>query len=994
MDKLVFSGRQIELDLIKQKAESLFSNQQNQLLFISGLQGMGKTRLLHEANARFDIDQRFVNAYIDLRELKNTQVEETLEKMCLKLKKQNDIPFILFSFAYYVYFRKMHPSYDPPTFENSIKEKNETFRNIVSLCSKIPVFGEVFKLGDFVLNIVDLIGTSYKTYSIELAKSIESDLRNLDKLEALDVAELLPKFFASDLIKFTEENGVRTVFFLDVYDSILEKEITREAISNQEKWLFDSKKGLFHHLHNTLFVLTGRDEILWMKNSSNLKDVYSSKKLDKLEPEEIKALLESISEVEIRERFESITKGHPYTIDRAIDVYNQNENLSSVEKVSYFSKIDSPEILEDYFFKNMLDRDKTLLTLLSLCNFWDEEIFLFLNDTFKLGYSTLDFPKIINHSYVETSDNENFTLHSLMTKSLQDKCDQEIADKLHDVMFKFYQNKLKVIENHVVEFENKSNLNEAVFHGFLNTEDYQKLDLFFIWFFEVFKIFDEIREWVFLNKIFDYFLNIKFLKKCRDINIAFLMEKKAILLQNLYQWKDSLCFFKSAVDILRSLFMKDRQKYAKDLASTLNNYGNMLKSSYLINEALIVYKEALGIYKKYLIINIDNNQSVAILLTNLGTIVFDQYQWNVALEYYSEAEKIYDSMKEDKAKIFLFEISILQCNIGYLHHQMKHWDIARKYYEKCLTILKGLVNEETHLYEPNLANILTKFGDLYRDLDDWKLALSFYEEALRILRNLPDKNSLFIINGLAVVLNSLGVVYWRNKKEVEARSCYDESLTLFEELEKVNPKIHQKEISMVHNNFGILLLSLKKWNEAQTHLELALEIRKTLASKYPEIFNYDVAQTHNNLGNLFRDMYLTKEATKNYIEALKIRRILADKNLEAFGSELAQTLYDFSKLQKNNKQPEESLKLLEEALSILIRLSESDLRKFGLSLLTTFLDIGIINLNLRRSNKAKMYFDEALSTLKTLEINIVPFPNEIKKALVEYNELLNRIDND
>lgn len=160
MDNLKFVGRAEILELIKQKAESLFSIQQNQLLFISGLQGMGKTRLLKEANARFDKDQRFVNAYIDLRELKNTQVEETLEKMCLKLKKQDDIPFILFSFAYYVYLRKMHPSYDPTTFENSIKEKNGTFRNIVALCSKIPVFGEVFKLGDFVLDIVDLISTS------------------------------------------------------------------------------------------------------------------------------------------------------------------------------------------------------------------------------------------------------------------------------------------------------------------------------------------------------------------------------------------------------------------------------------------------------------------------------------------------------------------------------------------------------------------------------------------------------------------------------------------------------------------------------------------------------------------------------------------------------------------------------------------------------------------------------------------------------------------
>jgi tetratricopeptide (TPR) repeat protein len=791
MDLLKFVGREDIIGKINQEADAL-TDQNNKLTIIYGIKGIGKTSLLKELDKKFDSKQNFISAYVDLNELKYKQKEEVLEKITTKLKSKIDIPFILFNFAFYVYLRKMNPSYEPTIFENSIQEKNTTFKNILSLCSKIPVVGSVFQLGQLVMDVVDLIGTTYPSYIKSKTKMFDSDLKKLEYLEPLEIAKLLPYFFAKDVNLFLGENDIKAVFLLDSYDSILSDGVTRDAISEPEKWLFDSITGLFYYLKKTLFVATVWDEIPWMKKQ--LKD-YSSHKLLELLPNETELLLQSIEELEVQKRIFEITKGHPYSIGVALALYEQNKNIESKDRIAIFQKFDSIDLLQDYFVQNMPEKDKTLLTLFSCCHFWNKDIFLYLNNQFTIGYSAFDFSKIVNHSYVETSDNVNFSLHSLMIESLQKWSDIEIKEKANNAMFEYYKGKLTNIEHRYLDDNDDRALWEACYHGLHTKNNNSDMNEFFEWFFNITDFFDRAGKWQVLVEILEMFINPKLNLKLLDPLKAVILGSLATYCSKMRLWNKAMIYFEETLKIRRILAEINIQSYSRNLADTLNNFGNLSYRLHNMSKAQKCYEEALKIYRtptesnptKYL-------PDIALILNNLGVLVYDLNEFEKAQKCYEEALKIYRTLEESNPMKHLPDIAMTLNNFGNLARNLQKWNKALECYEEALKIRRFQAIIDPQIYLPNVGGILNNLGLLLSDLHEWSKTRECYEEALKIWRDLATTNPQSYLPDVAMTVYNLGLLYETLKDIDKAKECFQESLAIYEQINEQNHRIYTDRI--------------------------------------------------------------------------------------------------------------------------------------------------------------------------------------------------------
>jgi hypothetical protein len=143
------------------------------------------------------------------------------------------------------------------------------------------------------------------------------------------------------------------------------------------------------------------------------------------------------------------------------------------------------------------------LYTLSFCGTWNDEIVEQLSRRFSLDRTNLDY----NRSFVNRQDDcITFSMHSLMRECLKKQSMQIKPEIIHEVMFEFYQGKLKNIENRYLDENDEKALNEACYHGFFEEENIIGFATFIEWFIPVAIVFKNAGRWQILidiyNKIF------------------------------------------------------------------------------------------------------------------------------------------------------------------------------------------------------------------------------------------------------------------------------------------------------------------------------------------------------------------------------------------------------------------------------------------------------------------------------------------------------------
>ena len=353
----------------------------------------------------------------------------------------------------------------------------------------------------------------------------------------------------------------------------------------------------------------------------------------------------------------------------------------------------------------------------------------------------------------------------------------------------------------------------------------------------------------------------------------------AYLLQSLNDFEKARCHYEEALQILRELTKQNPEEYKADIATTLNNLGNLLRKTNDLKQAQDYYEKALQIRRELAKQNPEAHlPDVAASLNNLGVLLRNTNNLKQAQDYQEEALQIRRELTKQNPEAYLPDVAASLNNLGNLLSDTNDLKKAQDYYEEALQIHRELAQQNPEAYLPDVAASLNNLGILLCDTNDLKQAQDYYEEALQIRRELARKNPEAYLPDVAASLNNLGVLLSDTNDLKKAQDYYEEALQIHRELAKQNSEAYLPDVAASLNNLGVLLCDTNDLKQAQDHYEEALQIRRELAKQNPEAYLPDVAMTQQNLTIFYLRLEKKEDAEKAYQEAHDIYQKLASRH--------------------------------------------------------------------------------------------------------------------
>ena len=219
---------------------------------------------------------------------------------------------------------------------------------------------------------------------------------------------------------------------------------------------------------------------------------------------------------------------------------------------------------------------------------------------------------------------------------------------------------------------------------------------------------------------------------------------------------------------------------------------------------------------------------------------------------------------------------------AYFLNEERQYNLALEPYTHALKIYRSLNEVNPDAYLPGVADTLNNLANLQSDLHQYDKAEENYTEALNIRRDLAEVNPEAYLPDVAKTLNNLALLQRDLHQYDKAEENYTEALRVRRDLAEVNPEAYLPDVADTLNNLTLLQYDLHQYDKAEENYTEALNIRRDLANVNPEAYLPDVATTLNNLAILQSDLHQYDKAEENYTEALRIYRDLAEVNPDAY----------------------------------------------------------------------------------------------------------------
>ena len=245
---------------------------------------------------------------------------------------------------------------------------------------------------------------------------------------------------------------------------------------------------------------------------------------------------------------------------------------------------------------------------------------------------------------------------------------------------------------------------------------------------------------------------------------------------------------------------------------------------------------------------------VATSLNNLGNLLSANNELVAAQQAYKESLQLYRKLAEQNPDVYLPYVATSLNNLGVLLSDNNEMVAAQQAYEESLQLRRKLAEKNPDVYLPDVATSLNNLGNLLSANNETVAAQQAYEESLQLRRKLAEKNPDVYLPDVATSLNNLGVLFKANNEMVAAQQAYKESLQLYRKLAEKNPDVYLPYVATNLNNLGALLKVNNEMDAAKQAYEEALQLRRKLAGKNPLAYNLYVASTAINIGLLYEQM--------------------------------------------------------------------------------------------------------------------------------------------
>jgi len=427
----------------------------HRVLVFYGVGGIGKTSLRKELMRQLESEPGVVTAALDFGVPGYRDEETALFVLRKLLHDKYKVQFPSFDIAYAVHWRKTRPQ-TPMTRQNfPLLESGTMLSEAIDVLGNVTLVGVIPKIAGMALKGSQVVRDWW-------TRRGSSELRDLPMLEAPQVAEQLPMFWAADLRDFLVTRGMRAALFLDTYEALTETERSEGKLYQQDEWV----RELVAQLPEVLWVVCGREMLRWAELDADWKESLDQQLVGGLADEDARQFLRSCG-IENRAIADKIVKGStglPYYLDLAVDTYVE-ARLDGLElKPESFAH--APAEVFTRFLRNLTQPEIETLKVLAVPRFWSYEVLELLVTKFNTGYPLTAFSDLCRFSFInEDAAAGTWTMQQLMRQSLQEHAAADLVKRVHRVLFEHYDRQLKEVDIRNITDRQRNVLTEAFYHG-------------------------------------------------------------------------------------------------------------------------------------------------------------------------------------------------------------------------------------------------------------------------------------------------------------------------------------------------------------------------------------------------------------------------------------------------------------------------------------------------------------------------------------------------
>ena len=672
------------------------------VLAFYGMGGIGKTSLRDHLCDMIKKDEELkkhvVYSYIDFQtDFPKDMISKDVFYRLIsdRFHKNFGIKFTIFSLAYIIYLKKLNPNLELKKHTLPFAEEGDILSGIIEFLSE--------SVGSIAGITTKIVAYAYKNYSnFFLDDNIKNELFKLENQEVCNIEQELPRFFAYDLANFKKENPNKKVaIFFDTYELLCKTQPTDAEKLKQDEWIRD----FIEQNKNVLFVISGREKLIWELADSDWEKVLEQHRLEELSDDDCRSFLShcGIADPVIQERIIKCSCGVPFYLDICVEIWENDKGKEN------FKDIKQAEITERLI--RYLDRSElATLELLSIANYFDKEIFELIVSKFSTGYPATKIGELAKFSFISSEDDsKHYTIQRLMKECLQNQLDAELKARAHEVMIGYYEDKLKNLSVKTASRDNAILVREA----FIHIEILDGVEKAIDWLLEKLSIY---RKCGILFIFKDMLLELL----GRDLDY-----KKVEILNNLGTSHYSLGDYSKAIEYYEKALeirINTLGENHPDIAGSYNNLGIAYRS-------LGDYGKAIEYHEKALEIGIntlgENHPDIAGSYNSLGIAYHKLGDYGKAIEYYEKALEIrINTLGENYP-----DIAGPYNNLGIAYRSLGDYGKAIEYYEKALEIRINTLGEN----HPDIAGSYNNLGTSYHKLGDYGKAIEYYKKALEII---------------------------------------------------------------------------------------------------------------------------------------------------------------------------------------------------------------------------------------------------------------------
>ena len=792
------------------------------VLAFYGMGGIGKTSLREHLCDMIkkdeELKEQVVYSYIDFQtDFSKDMISKDVFYRLIsdRFHKNFGIKFTIFSLAYIIYLKKLNPNLELKKHTLPFAEEGDILSGIIEFLSE--------SVGSIAGITTKIVAYAYKNYSnFFLDDNIKNELVKLENQELYKIEQELSRFFAYDLANFKKENPNKKVaIFFDTYELLCKTQPTDAEKLKQDEWIRD----FIEQNKNVLFVISGREKLIWELADSDWEEVLEQHRLEELSDDDCRSFLNhcGITDPNIQERIIKCSCGVPFYLDICVEIWEKYKEKED------FKDIKQAEITERLI--RYLDRSElATLELLSIASYFNREIFELMVSKFSTGYPATKIDELAKFSFISSEDNIKYTIQRLMKECLQNQLNAELRARAHEVMICYYEDKLKDLSIKTASSTQAALIQEA----FAHKEKLEGVEKAIDWLLEKLSIYRKCGV-LFIFK--DMLLEL--LDRDLDYKKAEILNNLGISYNDMGDYGKAIECYKKALEIGKNALGNNHP----DIALYYNNLGS---SYYSIGD----YKRAIEYHEKALEIN--NHPDVTLSYNNLGTAYSRLGDYNKAIEYHKKALEIIKNTFGDNHP----DVAVTYNNIGGIYNDLGDYRLAIVFFEKALEIRKNTFGDN----HPNIAVTYNNIGGSYYNIGDYNKAIEYQEKALEILKNTLGDNH----PDVAVSYNGIGRTYYRLGYYKIANDCFEKAL----EILKNTLGDNHPNVAVSYNNIGAFFHALGDYRRAIVFFEKALEILKnTLGDNHP-----NVAVSYNNIGILYHALEDYNRAIEHQEKALEIRK--------------------------------------------------------------------------------------------------------------------------